>query len=114
MTIYKAGDIVTIPFPYVEGKKGKVRPTLLVSDCITAGHQYYYYVVMVTSKQGKEVIKGDVLIEEVGKCGLIVPSIIRCSRIATLDQKMIIGKIGKIPLEISALAGDSVRRFFNV
>ena len=114
MTIYKAGDIVTIPFPYVEGKKGKVRPTLLVSDCITAGHQYYYYVVMVTSKQGKEVIKGDVLIEEVGKCGLIVPSIIRCSRIATLDQKMIIGKIGKIPLEISALAGDSVRKFIKL
>ena len=113
MTIYKAGDIVTIPFPYVEGKKGKVRPTLLVSDCITAGHQYYY-VVMITSKQGKEVIKGDVLIEEDGKCGLIVPSIIRCSRIATLDQKMIIGKIGKMPLEISALAGDSVRKFIKL
>jgi hypothetical protein len=69
---------------------------------------------MITSKQGKEVIKGDVLIEEVGKCGLIVPSIIRCSRIATLDQKMIIGKIGKMPLEISALAGDSVRKFIKL
>ncbi len=113
MTIYKAGDIVTIPFPYVEGKKGKVRPTLLVSDLINTKQQYYY-VVMITSKQGKEIIKGDVLIEDVRQCGLIVPSIIRCSRIATLDQKMIIGKIGKMPLAITKLAGESIRGFIEL
>ena len=113
MTTYKAGDIVTIPFPYVEGKKGKVRPTLLVSDCIHAGYQYYY-VVMITSKQNKEIIKGDVLVEDVSQCGLIVPSIIRCSRIATLDQKMIIEIVGELPIAISKLAGDSVRGFIKL
>ncbi|MBT4123241.1 MAG: type II toxin-antitoxin system PemK/MazF family toxin, partial [Candidatus Ruthia sp.] len=85
MTIYKAGDIVTIPFPYVEGKKGKVRPTLLVSNAIQ-GEKQYFYVVMITSKKGKNNIKGDIVIDNINDCGLIVPSIIRCSRIATLDQ----------------------------
>jgi len=113
MTTYKAGDIVTIPFPYIEGKKGKVRPTLLVSDCIKEGRQYYY-VVMITSKQGKEVIKGDVLIKDTHECGLMAPSIIRCSRIATLDHNMIIGKVGELPLAISKLAGNSVREFIKL
>ena len=113
MTIYKAGDIVTIPFPYVEGKKGKVRPTLLVSDCIEAGHKYYY-VVMITSKQGKEIIKGDVLVEDVSQCNLIVPSIIRCSRIATLEHNMIINKIGELPLSISKSVSNSVKGFIKL
>ncbi len=81
MTIYKAGDIVTIPFPYVEGKNN---------------------------------IKGDIVIDDVNDCGLIVPSIIRCSRIATLDQNMIISKVGKIPAEFSKLASEAIKGFIKL
>lgn len=113
MTIYKAGDIVTIPFPYVEGKKGKVRPTLLVSNIIQ-GEKQYFYVVMITSKEGKNNIEGDIVIDDVNDCGLIVPSIIRCSRIATLDQNMIISKVGKIPAEFSKLASEAIKGFIKL
>jgi mRNA interferase MazF len=113
MTIYKAGDIVTIPFPYIEGKKGKVRPTLLVSNLIQ-GNKQYFYVVMITSKKGKKNIKGDVVISDVSDCGLIVPSIVRCSRIATLDQNMIISKVGELPIELSKLTNVTVKSFIEL
>ncbi|MBT7555739.1 type II toxin-antitoxin system PemK/MazF family toxin [Candidatus Woesearchaeota archaeon] len=113
MTIYKAGDIVTIPFPYVEGKKGKVRPTLLVSNAIQ-GEKQYFYVVMITSKKGKNNIKGDIVIDNINDCGLIVPSIIRCSRIATLDQNMIVNKVGKMPTEFSELTNETVKGFIEL
>ena len=113
MTIYKAGDIVTIPFPYIEGKKGKVRPTLLVSNLIQ-GNKQYFYVVMITSKKGKKNIKWDVVISDVSDCGLIVPSIVRCSRIATLDQNMIISKVGELPIDLSKLTNVTVKSFIEL
>ncbi len=95
--MHKSGDIVLTPFPFTDLSGHKVRPALIIGfqnggDDIT--------VCFISSVIQKKVHKLDVLVDQKDKdfqkTGLKLQSVIRTTKIATLDKAVILGKIGEL------------------
>ena len=95
--MYKKGTIVLIPFPFTDLSASKVRPAVIVSSELTGED---VVVVFISSKKVKRLQKTDITIKDCMKTfvdtGLKTDSIIKVGKIATLDKKIILGKLGKI------------------
>lgn len=90
--MYKQGSIVLIPFPFTDLSGVKVRPALVVSKEVYGKD---IVVVFISSKNTTKTAH-DIPIPMTTTNGLKVDSIIKTTKIATLDTGMIIGEIGTI------------------
>ncbi|MEK7060320.1 MAG: type II toxin-antitoxin system PemK/MazF family toxin [Patescibacteria group bacterium] len=95
--MYKLGHIVLTPFPFTDLSTNKVRPALILGtqdrgDDIT--------VCFISSVLQDKVHKFEVVIDEKEKdflkTGLKLKSIIKTTKIATLDKAVVLGKIGEL------------------
>ena len=95
--MHKQGDIVLVPFPFTDLSGEKVRPALVLSkkengDDVT--------VCFISSIVSKKILPNELLIEEKSapfkNTGLKVSSNIKVTKIATLEKKVILGKLGAL------------------
>lgn len=102
----KAGDIVLTGFPYAEKQRTKYRPALVISK--KEFHEIFgiCWVVMITSAEN-EPWDGDVALSASSKTGLSKPSIIRPSKLTTLDLA-VVEKIGVVAPSILRQAVNSI------
>ena len=89
----RKGTIVLVPFPFTDLSGQKLRPALVISK-IQNGDDVV--LVFISSKKTNSDNRFDVEIRPDTKNGLKVKSFIKCSKIATLDKKVIIGDLGKL------------------
>jgi mRNA interferase MazF len=89
--MYNKGDIILTPFPFTDLSGSKVRPAVVIAS---RKKSVDITVVFITSKSKKG---GDFIvpIEPSVHNGLKVSSAVVCDKIATLDGKVILGKIGE-------------------
>ncbi|MGK7390689.1 MAG: type II toxin-antitoxin system PemK/MazF family toxin [Candidatus Cyclobacteriaceae bacterium M2_1C_046] len=89
----KQGDIILIPFPFTDLAGNKLRPalTLIVTE--------FDITVNFLTTQVKWKSKSDVLLIPDKYNGLKKPSLVRTSKLATIDRSLAIGKIGSISEE---------------
>src|SRR3989344_923399 len=94
--MYKIGHIILTPFPFTDLSGKKVRPALVLgvqkeSDDIT--------VCFISSVQNK-IHKFDILIDSKDKnfkkTVLKLKSVIKVTKIATLDKAVVLGQIGEL------------------
>ena len=86
MLIFRRGDIVAAPYPYVEHPVVRRRPALVVASGLGPNDELVW-VLMITSasNQGWE---GDVLIETpYDVSGLRAASVVRTAKIATIEAR---------------------------
>ena len=84
------GDIVLIPFPFTDLSGNKLRPAVVLVET-----RLDLTVCFITSQlQWQEPT--DVLVQPKSSNGIKKPSLIRVSKIATLDKTLALGKIGAI------------------
>lgn len=82
---FKPGDIVWVPFPFVEVPRVRERPALVVSVQSPAAKMQLLWVLMITSAANKGW-QGDVSLEQdFAECGLNVPCVIRTAKISTIE-----------------------------
>jgi mRNA interferase MazF len=81
------GDIVLIPFPFTDLSGTKLRPAII----LFATALDITVCFITTQLQWQETT--DVLLHPTLKNGIKKPSLIRTSKIATLDKSLAIGKI---------------------
>jgi len=95
--MYKFGHIVLTPFPFTDLSGNKVRPALILGvqekgDDVT--------VCFISSIPQSKIYKFDILIDENStdfkKTGLKLKSVVKTTKIATLDKAVILGKIGEL------------------
>ena len=82
---FSSGDIVWVPFPFVDAPRLRERPALVVSALSPLAEIPLLWVLMITSvaNQGWQ---GDISLEQCfAECGLPVPSVIRTAKIATVE-----------------------------
>jgi mRNA interferase MazF len=82
------GDIVLIPFPFTDLTGNKYRPALILiesEDDVT--------VCFITT-QLKWQSEYDIAVQPTELNGLKKPSLIRLSKLATIDKDLIIGRLG--------------------
>jgi mRNA interferase MazF len=92
------GDIVLIPFPFTDLSSHKLRPALvLVESDLDLTLSF-----ITTQVKWKE--NTDIELAPSNKTGIKKQSLIRLSKIATLDKSLVIGKLGHLqPVEIKEL-----------
>lgn len=89
----KKGDIVLIPFPFSDLSGTKFRPALILfvnDDDVT--------VCFITS-QTKWLDQFDIFIKPSIENGLKKDSILRLTKIATLERSLIVGKLGCLEMK---------------
>ncbi|MFI5222281.1 MAG: type II toxin-antitoxin system PemK/MazF family toxin [Bacteroidia bacterium] len=86
----KKGDIILVPFPFSDLTGSKLRPALVLS----ASELDVTVTFITTQTQWKE--STDILIQASPMNGLKKVSLIRLSKLATLDKDIIVGRIGLI------------------
>ena len=86
----KKGEIVSIPFPFTDLTAVKNRPALILIST-----EYDVTVSFITS-QIKWQEENDVRLEPDDLNGLKKPSLIRLSKLTTIDKALVIGKLGSL------------------
>ncbi|OFY28798.1 MAG: hypothetical protein A2275_04460 [Bacteroidetes bacterium RIFOXYA12_FULL_35_11] len=86
----KKGDIVLIPFPFTDLTGIKTRPAvILIAEVADV-------TVSFITTQVKWQEQFDLLLEPTKKNGLKKTSLIRLSKLATIDTDLLIGRLGSI------------------
>jgi len=99
MATFDRGDVVRVPFPCTDVEARQHRPALVVSRGGVGDRRALLWVVMITSAANRGW-PGDVpLVDEHRDVGLPVPSIIRTSKIATIEARHA-ERIGKLSPEL--------------
>ena len=108
--MYKKGAIVLVPFPFTDLPGHKVRPALIVYSTASGDD---VILLFITSVEGK-VESFDVAVAPKKENGLKVVSRIKCSKVATLDKKIIIGELGTISSEVERQIEKKLRTVFSL
>ena len=93
--IYKKGDIILVPFPFSDELNAlKKRPALVLSNELQNRMTDHIICMMITSTS--LINELDVAIVNWEECGLMKPSFARPHKIFTIEQKLILKKLGQI------------------
>ncbi len=84
------GDIILIPFPFTDLTGTKNRPALILIDSDED------ITVSFITTQLKWQEKFDIRLEPSNENGLKKTSLIRLSKITTIDKELVIGKLGQL------------------
>ena len=107
--IPKQFDIVVVPFPYSDQLAEKRRPALVVSSNAFNKKHGLLWVVMITSASNAKK-SGDILIAANSKTGLPSASLIRPSKIATIEPERVVRVIGKVDNRVKEMVLDAITK----
>ena len=107
MTMYKPGNIVLIDFPFASTEQTKRRPALVLLDTGDAD----IVVARVTSQARQDAF--DVDIADWQSAGLLLPSIIRLHKLATLEKNMIHRPLGNLQAADYQAVALTIKKLFN-
>lgn len=109
MSLYRAGDIVLVNFPFTDLQTSKVRPALVIGmkgeDAIIVG---------IFSRVPESVRDSWVVVEEnlpyFPNTGLKKRSVIKTEKIAVVHQSVIRKRLGRLPSEAMKLVRAVLRK----
>jgi mRNA interferase MazF len=110
--IYKQFDVAVVPFSFTDNTAAKKRPALILSDAnnFNVPNQKSIMAMITTATHHSWML--DVKIEDLASAGLKVPSIVRF-KLFTLDNVLIIKKIGSLTEKDVLAARKSLRQLFS-
>src|SRR5947209_5864866 len=92
--VFRPWDVVVVPFPYSDRLAEKRRPALVVSSARL--HRLgYVWLVMITGA-AKQQRLGDFAVSDLQAAGLPGASMVRTSKLATVEPARVIRRIGAI------------------
>ena len=100
-------DVVAVPFPYTDRAAMQRRPALVISAPALEARTGLLWVLMITAAENR-AWEDDVPIPDHRAVGLPIPSIIRPSKIATIEAARAQFR-GKLPAAIARRVAASVR-----
>ena len=99
-TLPKQFDIVVVPFPYSDKLAEKRRPALVVSSNAFNKKHGLLWVIMITSASNP-AWPDDIAVAANTKTGLPAASLIRASKIATIEPERVVQVAGKIDKKLA-------------
>lgn len=102
----KPGDVVLVRFPQTDLETGKLRPALVVA--LSPGRHSDALLAMITSRVYQSIPGFDEMIELTDKdfvdTGLKTRSVVRLSRLASVEVSVINAKLGEVSDERLSIA----------
>ena len=93
---YRPWDVVVVPFPFSHRQAAKVRPAIVISSQVLSRKTGKYLLAMVTSA-GNQPHYGDVTISDLSAAGLPGASVVRASKLATVEAGDLFKRTGTLP-----------------
>ena len=113
--MYKQGDIILVPFPFTNLSENKVRPALVLSRKDTSDD---YTVCFISSIVPKKILSTEILIKKESKnfkhTGLKVDSLIKVTKIATLEKSIFIGTLGYLTVVDFLKVKKVIKNYFGI
>jgi len=92
------GQVVLFRFPQTDQQQGKIRPALVLREL--PGQYDDWLICMISSQLHQSIQQLDEIIttedSDFIQSGLKLPSVIRASRLAVVDEEILIGKLGQV------------------
>ena len=96
MTGFKPGQIVLVPFPFTDLQTTKKRPALVLSTISSRSLPSILILAMITSELQGESLMGDHILLHWQETGLLHPSRVRVAKVVSVEERLVIKKIGRI------------------
>ncbi|HSA80563.1 MAG TPA: type II toxin-antitoxin system PemK/MazF family toxin [Geminicoccaceae bacterium] len=94
---FRRWDVLSVPFPFVEGHASKRRPALVVStDACHRAHRACFGAMITTARHMQDLRPDDIEIGDLGRAGLPRPCVICLARLATFEWGDQIRRIGAL------------------
>jgi mRNA interferase MazF len=107
MPTFSRYDVVSVPFPYTDRSALERRPALVISAPMLESRFGLLWVLMITAAENR-AWHSDVPIPDHRAVGLPIPSIIRPSKIATVEAARARPR-GRISAATAAMVVDAVK-----
>ncbi len=88
-----AFDVIVVPFPFTETARAVTRPALIVSRRVFNEHGYSVLAMITDCRNEPWALDAPV---DHASAGLKMPSVVRM-KLFTLDNRLILRRIGQIP-----------------
>ena len=108
MATFKFGEVVAVPFPFVDKAASKRRPALVIS-ALSFNQSGQTIMAMITTKMHGSW-PGDTNINDYEAIGLSLPCIVRL-KIFTLDNRLIARSIGALSDQDTDRITRELRRY---
>ena len=104
---YRRGEVVLLSFPFTSGDEYRKRPALVLLD---TGDEDLV-VARITSQIVRTTF--DVIITDWQGSGLLLPSIVRLDKLATLEKRLVERRLGELALDDSSRVEEVLRLFWQ-
>ncbi len=97
--LYKPGDILLIAFPFTDFTTLKQRPCIVISAKTFNKTHPDIIVAAITSKIDHPTSPDEYKLSEKEQlaCQLPLPSLVKCGKIVTIDQRLVRKQLGALP-----------------
>lgn len=109
--ICEPGQVVVVPFPFVEIPVAKRRPALILSTADFNSHGQSVAAMITSSRSGSW--PGDVEIHDLVGAGLPKPSLVRL-KLFTIDNRLLLRQLGALSPDDRSLVDASLRKCFGL
>lgn len=107
--MFARGDVVVTAFPFADGTFSKVRPALVYAGPWDCDGISICWILMITSSQ-RTRWPHDVGIQDTVTAGLPKTSLVRTLKIACIDTRLIIQKIGFLDSRTAKNVRQAIRK----
>ncbi|MBV6467753.1 MAG: hypothetical protein PGMFKBFP_03124 [Anaerolineales bacterium] len=99
MMLFNKGDVILIPFPFTDLSATKQRPAVIISSDQFNNNHKDVIVMAITSQVPSQIPEDEYLLSstDMKTSGLPRKSIIKLGKVVTINQSLIVKKLGKIP-----------------
>jgi len=108
--MYKRGTIILVPFPFTDLTGNKVRPALIISKGKVGEDVVVVFVTSQTKLRENHLVN----LTPDQENGLKTTSKIVCSKIATLDAKIVLGEIGLISSVVQQKVDTELKKVLGI
>ena len=109
---YKQFEVVVVPFPFTDRTARKKRPALIVSSATAFNKSTQKSVMAMITTASHSPWALDVPIMDLNSAGLKAKSIVRM-KLFTLDDVLVIKKIGKLAVSDCSNLKKSLQQLFD-
>lgn len=96
MIHHEAGEVILVKFPFAHLDDSKKRPALVLKETRVTSKTSLMTIAMITSKIDGLELEGDVLLSKWKEAKLLHPSLVRLSKLATIDAELVERRLGVI------------------
>lgn len=97
-TRYSQGDVVLLPFPFTDLSAAKRRPAVVISpERYNASHQDVVVLAVTSHLTAESPQDYRLTPEEQRAAGLPKPSLVKIDKVLTLEQTLILRRLGALP-----------------